>query len=299
MTNSRLSLSSESLELELAPSTGGSISGLSWVDGGEQTPVLRRSPARLERVLDAASFPLVPFANRIAGGCFTFRDRQIRLAPNMEGDPSPLHGQGWTSSWQVRSSTQTEAVLCFEHEPGEWPWAYEASQHLQLAGSALHLRLTCRNLSDEAMPCGLGFHPFFRCGRQTNIQTQVEEVWTVDDDVLPLDRVPATGRYSIFDDPVCGRDLDNGYGGWSGRALLTDPGWPFEIELSSGQARYFQLYSPAQGALIAAEPVTHANAALNEPEEQWASLGIRILEPGVEMALDARISVQRKQAPLG
>ena len=85
---------------------------------------------------------------------------------------------------------------------------------------------------------------------------------------------------------------DNGYSNWSGRALLTDADWPFEIELSSPQARFFQLYSPEQGGIFVAEPVTHANAALNEPEDDWARLGIQILPPGEEMALDARIAVE-------
>ena len=144
------------------------------------------------------------------------------------------------------------------------------------------------------MPCGLGFHPYFRCGPETRICTGVREVWTVDEKVLPVERVPATGRYGIADDPVCGRGLDNGYGGWSGRSLFTDPGWPFEIELSSPGARFFQLYSPEDGGLFVAEPVSHANAALNEPEEQWPALGLRVLAPGEEMSLQARLAIQLK-----
>jgi hypothetical protein len=31
---------------------------------------------------------------------------------------------------------------------------------------------------------------------------------------------------------------------------------------------------------------------LNEPEPDWARLGIQIVEPGEEMALDARIAVE-------
>jgi aldose 1-epimerase len=103
--------------------------------------------------------------------------------------------------------------------------------------------------------------------------------------------MPAVGRYSITDDRVCGRGLDNGYGGWSGTALLTDAGWPYELELSSPGARFFQLYSPAGGGLFVAEPVTHANAALNDPEENWPGLGMRVLEPGEEMAIDARLGL--------
>jgi aldose 1-epimerase len=292
MADPRFLLRAGSLELELSPSIGGAISKLAWTGDGRRTPILRESHSPPENVLEAASFPLVPFVNRIRDGCFTFRDREIRLAPNMAGDPSPLHGQGWTSAWRIESRSESEAVLAYDHEPGDWPWRYEARQDFQLVDDALCLRLTCRNRSDEPMPCGLGFHPYFRCGAATRIQTAVENVWTVDQLVLPVDRIPATGRYDISDAQVCGRDLDNGYDGWSGRALLTDPGWPFEIELSSPQARFFQLYSPKNGGIFVAEPVTHANAALSEPQANWPSLGIRVLQPGEEMALDARLAVQ-------
>jgi aldose 1-epimerase len=37
--------------------------------------------------------------------------------------------------------------------------------------------------------------------------------------------------------------------------------------------------------------VTHANAALNAPENQWAELGMRVLEPNQELWLDMRLEV--------
>lgn len=295
MSEARLTLRSGALELELDPATGGSIANFVWTGGdGRRTAILRQSPDPLGGVLDSACFPMVPFANRIRGGAFTFRGREVRLAPNMAGDPSPLHGQGWTSAWSVESASEAEAMLAFDHAAGEWPWAYRATQGFRLTGDSLCIEIACTNLSDEPMPCGLGLHPYFPCGAETRIQTFVDEVWAVDDQVLPVGREPAKGRYDISDSPVCGRGLDNGYGGWSGCALLTDPGWPFELVLTSSQARFFQLYSPASGALFVAEPVTHANAALNEPEPAWASLGIEVLQPGEAMNMEARIEVQPK-----
>ena len=291
MTNSLLTLSNGITELELSPSIGGAISNFTWISGGARKAILRESHTPLENVLDAACFPLVPYCNRIRGGSFTFRDGQVRLTPNMAGDPSPLHGQGWLGEWQVESQSHTEAVLAFRHDAGEWPWAYEAHQAFRLDESGLDLRLSCRNTSGEPMPCGLGFHPYFPCGPSTRIETQVEQVWTVDADVLPVARMPATGRYAIADGPACGRGLDNGYGGWSGRTLLTDPDWPFEIELSSPGARYFQIYSPEHGGIFVAEPVTHANTALNYPESEWPELGMRVLGPGEAMSLDVRLEV--------
>jgi aldose 1-epimerase len=282
------------LRLELSPSVGGSICGFDWVGEGAPRPILRKCHSRNENVLDASSFPLVPYVNRIRGGCFTFRGRVVRLEPNMPGDPSPLHGQGWLSAWRVDEASEAAVVLAFDHKAGEWPWDYEARQELALDERGLSARLTCRNSSAEPMPCGLGFHPYFPCGPQTRIDTDVTHAWTIDEHVLPVDEVPAEGRYDLHDRLVCGQGLDNGFGGWGGLARMTDPDWPYRLEMSSPQAKFFQLYSPPVGDIFVAEPVTHANAALNAPEEQWPELGMGVLEPGEEMRLEMRLDVIAK-----
>ncbi|HEV2748118.1 MAG TPA: aldose 1-epimerase [Allosphingosinicella sp.] len=286
-----LNLATGPLELALAPGSGGSIARFDYLRGSEIIPILRGVMGVPHSVLEAASFPLVPFCNRIRGGSFSFRGRQVTLARNLSGDPSPLHGQGWLSPWEVASRDVAEAELVFRHQPGEWPWAYEARQYFALGPTGLGLRLSCLNLSEEPMPCGLGQHPYFPCTPETRLDTEVAEVWTVDRDVLPVERVPAAGRYDLRDRLVCGQDLDNGFGGWGGSARLATPGVPFDTGLESPDAGYFQLYSPASGGFIVAEPVTHANAALNAPEEAWPGLGLRVLEPGEEMVLHARIGL--------
>jgi len=291
MADDLVRLAAGALTVELNPSIGGSISGFHWNDQGRLLALLRNCHSPLEKVLDAASFPLVPFVNRIRGGRFTFRGREVRLAPNMAGDASPLHGQGWLAAWTVAAADASSAVLTFDHAADEWPWAYAARQEFVLDESGLSLGLTCTNQAAEPMPCGLGQHPYFPCGAATRIDTNVTHAWTIDADVLPVDKVVADGRYDLRERLVCGQDLDNGFGGWNGETLLSDPGWPYELRLSSLQARFFQLYSPAAGGICVAEPVTHANAALNAPEAEWPDLGLRVLEPGETMRLDLRLEV--------
>ena len=288
---SPVQLTAANLRLELSPSVGGAISAFEWTDESGDRPILRKCHTPLEKVLDAACFPLVPYVNRIRGGSFTFRGRTVRLAPNMPGDPSPLHGQGWLNHWEVERHDAASAVLTYAHQSGEWPWSYAARQEFTLDRRGLSLRLTCRNTSGEPMPCGLGEHPYFPCGPETHIDTDVGCAWTVDDQVLPVAKVPTEGRYDLRDRLVCSQNLDNGFGDWGGEARLTDPGWPYELRLSSHEAKFFQLYSPREGAIFVAEPVTHANAALNEPEEKWPELGMRVLESGEEMSLDMRLQV--------
>jgi aldose 1-epimerase len=286
-----VSLSAGKLELQLSPSIGGAISAFEWKHEGGSRSILRKCHSPLEKVLDACCFPLVPYVNRIRGGRFCFRGREVTLQPNMAGDPSPLHGQGWLNPWTVERSDAASAVSSYRHEPGEWPWSYEARQEFSLDRDGLSVRLTCRNSSGELMPCGLGEHPYFNCGPETRIDTHVSCAWTVDEHVLPVDKVPAEGRYDLKNRLVCGQDLDNGFGDWGGEARMTDPDWPYDIRLSSPEAKFFQLYSPPQGRIFVAEPVTHANAALNTPESEWPKLGMRVLGPGEAMSLDMRLDV--------
>jgi aldose 1-epimerase len=280
------------LSLRLAPAQGGGIASFECcaVSVGN-VPIFRPWDGEAESPTALASFPLVPFVNRIRGGAFSFRGRRVTLAQNMPPDPSPLHGQGWLHAWTVERLGADHAELVHRHAADEWPWAYEARQTFALDEDGLSLRLACTNRSGEPMPCGLGQHPYFLCTPRTRLDTGVDTVWTIDEHVLPVERLPASGRYDLRDRLVCGQGLDHGFGGWSGRALISDPELPFRIAMSSPDAHFFQLYSPASGGLFVAEPVTHANAALNAPEEEWAGLGMRVIEPGETLSLTMRVEV--------
>ena len=291
-----LTLAAGPLALTLSPRIGGSIARFEYVRGDDRFPILRGCEGEPDDVLAMGSFPLVPYVNRIRDGEFRFRDRLVRLAPNMAGDPSPLHGQGWLGAWQVLEAGGNEAVLRFEHEPGEWPWAYVAEQRFKLRDDGLELSLNCTNRSPDPMPCGLGQHPYFHCGPATRIETEVSHVWLIDEKVLPTEKVVAAGRYDLSDAAVCGMGLDHGFGGWVGTARLSDPEWSFALEMRSPDAAFFQLYSPASGRLFVAEPVTHANAALNAPESEWAELGMTVLETGQSKSLTMHMEVRELEA---
>lgn len=291
MMNSSIEIASGSLRLKLEPAIGGSISSFDWSQGDQRMPILDARSRGRDRILDMGNFPLVPFVNRVRDSRFVFRGREVRMTPNLSGDPSVLHGQGWLGTWTVERAGEREAELAFRHEPDEWPWAYESRQRFELDERGLSYMLSCRNLSDEPMPCGLGAHPYFPSGPETRLDTKVNDVWTIDENVLPVDRIPAEARYSLHDRLVDGQDLDHGFGGWGGVARIADPSWPFAIEMRAPSAKFFQVYSPPEGGFFVAEPVTHANTAMNAPEAEWTELGFQVLEPGAEMRLDMRIDV--------
>src|SRR5690242_14668932 len=89
------------LRVLVSPAVGGAIAAFEWLGDGGATPILRHCEGPLGEVLQAGSFPLVPYVNRIRDGRFRFRGRTVEIAPNMAGDPSPLHGQGWLNAWGI------------------------------------------------------------------------------------------------------------------------------------------------------------------------------------------------------
>ncbi|MEO7786630.1 MAG: aldose 1-epimerase [Sphingomicrobium sp.] len=280
-----LNLVSGELSLDIAPETGGSIARFRL---GEQD-LMRPAPPGASDAGEMASFPLVPFSNRIRNGRFTCDGREVVLSPNLPGDPSPLHGQGWRNAWHVEASDQRCATLIFLHEPGEWPWRYEARQDFALDDDGCDVTLSCRNLSPERMPCALALHPYFPCDGNTRLATGVTDVWLIDEHVLPTELVPATGIFLPANGPVCGRGLDHGYEGWSGTATI-DWGRGAKLRMTARAPR-FQLYAPASGGLFVAEPVENANAALNAPQADWERLGIVMLAKGEERCLTVRLDV--------
>jgi aldose 1-epimerase len=280
-----VSLAAGDLAVELVPAVGGAVRSFRW----RGRPVFRDGPAEMTDANSGGSYPLVPFSNRVRDGVFSFRGREVRLSPNLPPQKHPLHGQGWRSAWRTEAAEAARAVLVFDHAPGEWPWAYQARQSFELDPRGLFMRLECRNTGSEPMPCGLGFHPYFPAGPETVLSTEVTEVWTIDDEVMPVRREPGVGRYDLRERRVNGADLDNGYEGWSGRAELRQP--KFTIRISSPEARRFQVYAPPEGGIVVAEPVTNANAALNQPEDRWPELGLHVLEPGESLSLSARFDV--------
>jgi aldose 1-epimerase len=291
MTPERHTLRAGRLALEVLPAAGGSIARFDHLGDAGRQPLLCGTDEHYADVLESACFPLVPYANRIRGGRFECDGREVHLSVNLPGDRSPLHGQGWRAAWSVESVETDRIDMVFRHAAGEWPWAYESRQRIVLSPEACSIELSCRNLSDRPMPCALGLHPYYPCDAQTLLDTGVSSVWTVDQDVLPVDKLPATGRYSLQNRLICGQDLDNGFDGWSGQARITWPSQPVALELSSPDSAYFQVYSPVGRGFFAAEPVQNANAALNAPQDQWPALGIELLAPGESRQLRARFRV--------
>lgn len=259
--------------LSFVPEVGGAVSR--FTVGGRA--VLRPAAAGTSDALTTASFPLVPFCNRIPRGRFVFEGREVVLPPNLAGHPHPLHGQGWRAAWVVERAGGGEALLSYEHAPDAWPWAYRAEQRFILGERGFRAELTVINKSESAMPAGLGFHPYFPRRPGETLTAANDGVWLIDTDVLPTTHHPGPWEADwAAGAPVEGHGLiDHCHTGWNQRAVLSAPGQPDTVVTASAECRWLHVYVPPGEDFLCVEPCASRPNPFGEGET-----GMVVLQPG-------------------
>jgi len=289
-------LSAGSLSAEIIPSLGGGVGRFDVLQSGQRFELFRASPAGgTDDPFALGLNVLVPWSNRISGGGFKFGDAFHALSPNVAGEPSPIHGDGWLSGWRVSSSDDRFTQL--EHEAaGSGPFSYGAVLDYALDADGMTIRLAATNRSAMALPFGLGFHPWLTRTPATRLMAPAESVWLEDSRHLPTHRVPVVSRpewdFSSFRAlPVDW--INNCFVGWDGRAtiLWEDRALALDIEARPPLADFI-LYSPsAEAPFFCFEPVSHAVDAHNLPPGPEAH-GLVVLSPGRKLCAECRFRVR-------
>ncbi len=256
--------------LVLAPEVGGAIAAFT-VAGRD---VLRPTAAGASDALFTASFPLVPFCNRIPNGRFAFEGREVVLPPNLGDHPHALHGQGWRAAWTVEMAGGGEAVLSYAHAPDAWPWAYRAEQRFVVGETGFRVELSVINTGETPMPAGLGFHPYFPRRDGERLTAANDGVWLIDTDVLPTTHHAGPWEADwAAGAPVEGHGLiDHCYTGWDQRAVLRAPSQPDTIVTASADCRWLHVYAPPGEAYYCVEPCASRPNPFGEGETGMATL---------------------------
>lgn len=280
-----LALAGAGWALELLPALGGAIGALRH--HGED--VLRPTPDIATDPLQTACFPLVPYANRIAGGRFSFGVRDVRLPLNFGDHPNSLHGTGWQRAWTVVEAGADKAVLALDHDGGDgWPWAWHAEQRFELDAQGFSVTLTVTNKADEPMPAGIGLHPYFALKPATKLCLNAARVWLTNDDQIPDRPAPADhfGDWAAGESISDAGFIDHSYERWDGRATL-DRG-DRTVRLSVEGARDLHLYHPLGESFCCLEPVRHLPDAFNR-----AGGVFDVLAAGKALSLSMQICVEQ------
>lgn len=251
-------LHSGPFKVTIDPKLGGAVTSFS---SGE-THWLRPAKVGAQDPRDTACFPMVPFANRIAGGRFTYNGKKVQL-PRNDADRHALHGFGWMAPWQ--RTDDSEITHSYDGD-GPWPWAYKACQRFRLDESGLEIELQLTNLSNEAMPAGLGLHPYFPEPSKASLHAAVTKIHEIDRKTLSWS---AIDTHPALDALVEGGELpiglDHYFEGWDQKALI-DWGDKQLLMEASNCCSYLTLYTPKNADFFCVEPVQHPVNAHNSAD---------------------------------
>ena len=232
---------------------------------------------------------LVPFSNRISGGGFEWNGVHHPVTANLDGDPFPIHGDGFQRAWAARLDGDRATLTLADGAIG--PWRYRARQVFRLTESDLHVTLSMTNTGGAALPFGGGFHPWFPRSAQTRLAFEARGLWLEDARHLP------TRHVSVSDHPGLNfarlRGLPEEFlnlpcTGWRGAARIEQG--PDAVSCSVTASDLLDtaiVYSPGvSGSFFCFEPVSHPVDALNLAGHP----GMRELRPGQSMRLWMRIA---------
>ena len=241
---------------------------------------------------------LMPWPNRLRGGCYTFGGREHATALTEPERDNAMHGLVTWVNWRVTEHTTDRVALAYRlHAQPGYPFVLDLGAEYALTDSGLDLTLTAVNVGADPAPFGTGLHPYFAlAGHEADdveLQIAARSRLPVDEQAIPtgealpvadteydfrnMRRIGATRIDTCFTHVE--RDADGlarvalAIGSEHGRRELTV--W------MDGAYSYIQAYTGDEDPdperrrrSVAIEPMTCAPDAFN------SGAGLLVLEPG-------------------
>lgn len=312
VTSGVVTLRADRWQVDVLPGTGAALAagrirtadGV-WRDLLRPTPRSRRAdPER------TASFPMLPWSNRIDAGVLPFGGRTWQLQRN-GADGTAIHGALRHAPWAVTSLSDDEVVL--EADAAglvgvNFPWRFAARVGYAVRGGTLEVTTTVRNTDDEPFPAGFGHHPYFL--------RSLPPVGAVlpDEPGEPLLELAARAGYALHGGlatgvagaippradyrvarPVGTVHVDDVLTDRAPGPLATlryaDPGVTVTID-ADGTYSHVVVYAPRGRGYLAVEPATHVNGGFALHAAGVPGTGVVVLAPGEELAATFRVTVE-------
>jgi aldose 1-epimerase len=228
---------------------------------------------------------LGPWANRLDEQAFYANGKKYAFdmaLGNVRG-AHPIHGfLSYASEWQVVDAKADDAAawvtsrLEVFRQPAwmaQFPFAHTIEMTHRLQNGVLEIATRIQNLSAEAMPVAIGFHPYFQ------LTDSPRDAWTLSvgartEWLLSPDKIPTGETRPIeqrFPNPAAAplkdHDLDHVFGDLvrtSGRAVVSVKGKSQTLDVMLGERyRAVVLYSPKDRDFICIEPMAGITDAMN------------------------------------
>jgi aldose 1-epimerase len=292
-----LQLRSNGLTLDLLPDLGGCWKALRYRAGtGPEIDIFRPLAPQSTDPYASGGFALVPWSNRLFDRQLRLPEQVLTLPANRPGIDQPVHGVGWMNAWQVESVEPTRAVLLLAHRANTyWPYGFECRQTFTLKDGRARFELTVLNTSEQVMPAGLGFHPWFAADPGDRVAFQATAVWDQDTRGRPQVELPLAGGAALdCRNPREVSDLivNHCYSGWGQAAVLERRAKGLQVRLTGSPAlTHLMVYRTADAAWLCLEPVSHATGAWSMPALHRTECGVQWLAPGARLSAAMDIDV--------
>lgn len=244
---------------------------------------------------------LWPWANRIDGMSYYANGKKYTLNAdlgNVRPGPAntPIHGLIMFSKlWSVVKSEAGDggaavtARLEFWRRPelmAQFPFAHNIEMTYRLKDGALEVETAIENLSVEALPVSLGYHPYFQINdaprNEWRVHLPAREKMKLSDRLIPTGE--RAGNAYADPQPLAGIVLDDVFDGLQrdadGKARFWVEGKKERITVEYGpKYTVAVVYAPAGRGFICFEPMTAITNAFNAAQAGWYQ-GLQSVAPG-------------------
>lgn len=291
-----LSLGQLSLLMDL---DSGACKQLRWTEMANNKPVdllawNQSQPTNMS--FEVGSFVLVPYSNRLFGGRLLSPKGAFTLPGNHPQSDVPVHGIGWRKKWQLLMREPQRMVLGYSHlSDTHWPFTHTCEQTVTLNHDEVEFHLKLRNIDEQPMPAGLGFHPWFALDSESHVRFGPTSVWLQDENGWPTLNRPASDQENFdFSQWRLAQAVNQNHchSDWSGQAELNLHEKKLSIQISaSPNLNHLMVYRKPGQDWLCLEPVSHATGALSLPHVRIARAEDNLLAPGDSMEAWMRIGV--------
>ena len=289
-------LASATWRVGILPGSAGAIASAKVLVDGVWRDLLRPTKAtRLDSPTACASFPLVPWSNRVAEARLTFGGRTWQL-PRTSPDGTAIHGSVLPFGFTVLERTPASVRLVLDSRDVVgmgFPWAFRTELTYTVTSEGLTVTTTVTNVDAEAFPAGFGHHPYFvrsltPDSGEPHLQIPAASGYSLQSAMAvgAAGPLPARADYSTLR-PLGSRSVDDCLTGRvPGPVRIVYPGAradgsDVEVRITADDVySHWVVYVPAQRSYFAVEPVTNANGGFALAEQGVAGSGVFVLEPG-------------------
>lgn len=239
---------------------------------------------------------LAPWPNRLGDGSYEWRGVRAQAALDEPQLRNAIHGLVRWMPWTVEAHAQNVVSLrCVLRPTPGYPWSLDLHVEYRLRRDGLVVTTTAVGIAAEAVPFGLGFHPYLTAGGEkvdtAFLEVPADERLVLDSRSLPTGGVaPVEGTEADFRvaRPVGSTRLDTAFASLRrdpqgvARARLEEPSTGRAVELwVDDRFRYLMCYT---GDTLGEERLRRTAVAIEPmtcpPDAFRSRRDLVVLEPG-------------------